>query len=137
MMLPQRTHRAAQLDHQSRGRDRSDNGFVKVPVGREVALADALLPIQVPGEDLGVLVERAILDHGARFAGEVEVQPILAHEEPQLRLEGPALHVGIEVGKVGVGVVRLEEGAEVVLLAQEARELGLARADVAGDRDVA
>ena len=59
-----------------------------------------------------------------------------AHHEEELRVEGPALHVAVEVGEVGVFVVRLEEGRQFELLAEPLHEARLSGAHVSGDGDV-
>jgi hypothetical protein len=95
------------------------------------------LLVQIPGEDLGVLVDRAVDDRGSFARGQRLMKLELVRQEVALRVEGPALHVGIEVGEVGVLLVGLVEGGEPVALDQPGHQRRLARTDGARDRDVA
>ena len=88
------------------------------------------------GEDLGVLVDRAVEDDGLRAVlVEIEVEPELVGQEVELALEGPGAHVGVEVVEVGVVAVRLVDRAEAVLLRQELDERRLPGPDVSCDGD--
>ena len=121
----------------SGGRSAFEIEPVELPVHLVVARVDEALAVEVLREDLRVLVDRAVLHHRAGLVLQLELEAELVREEEELGAVGPGLHVAVEVGEVGVLLVRLEERLDVVAPAEEARQLRLAGADVAGDRDEA
>jgi hypothetical protein len=62
---------AAQVDHQVRRGQGLGDGLVQLAVRLPVTLVDEALPVEVLGEDLGVLVEGAVLEGGAGRALEL------------------------------------------------------------------
>jgi isoleucyl-tRNA synthetase len=117
--------RLAQVAHQ----DVEQRGVVEV-----VHLGHRALLVQGAREDLGVLVDGAVLDERDRAAADLDLRLEALAQEVDLEVEAPAGHVGVEHVQVGILDDRLEVGAPAELLAQARGELGLAHADVAGDR---
>src|SRR5262249_45371804 len=109
--------------------------LVQLPIGGEVAAIDQALAVQILGEDLCVLVESSILNHGPVAALQLAVQSKLLSEEEDLGTKCPRLHVPIEIGKVGILIVRFKEGGQPILLAKERCELGLTSANITSDGD--
>src|SRR5690606_33076156 len=128
--------RRPQVDEQVRRPEGRGDGVVEQRVAGVVARVEEPVLGEEPGEDVRVLVHRAVLDHAPARVHLAQVLPQTRGEEEDLRVEGVAPHVGVEVGEVGVLVDGLEDGGEVVPLREDARERRLAGADVAGDRDV-
>ena len=87
------------------------------------------------GEDLGVFVNRAVLDNRRRLGHQVHVEPEFVAQEADLGMKTPLLHVEVEVLQVRIEEVGLDKGAEAVGLAEEVDEGGLPNPDVPRDGD--
>ncbi len=135
----ERLQRAPQVDHQVRRADLFPQRRVEILVHGPVAIVDVTALVEMRGEDLGVFVDRPVLDDvfllGSSALVDVLVDLEATNEKEHLALECPAPHVAIEVREVGVLLVRLEERHHVELLLEPMDERRLARAHVAGDGD--
>ena len=94
-------------------------------------------PSKAFGKDLGVLINRAILNDGALKIFEALVNSELVYEEVDLTIERPAPHVFVEIIEIGILVVWLKEWLRFESLREELYQRALPGAHVPGDRNVA
>ncbi len=86
-------------------------------------------------EYLSVLINTSVLHRGSRMIRNVSVGAQTSREKEDLRLEGPLLHVLIEIREVRVLRLRFKEGRPLHSLRQELNEGGLADTDIPCHRD--
>ena len=92
--------------------------------------------MQVGREDAGVFVDTAVLhDDLVALADFYHVQEALV-QEVNLDIERPALHIVVEVGKIGVVIDRFEFRGPFEVLHEHLGQRGFSTADIAGYRDV-
>jgi len=89
--------------------------------------------MQVVGEDVRILVDRAVLEDHPRLAVGDHVHRLLdaAPEERNLKIERPAVHILVEVADIGI-VALLEVALGVVALRKDLGKRRLAAPDVSG-----
>ena len=89
--------------------------------------------MQVRREDVGIFIDRAVLDHGLGTAMDLEqlVQP--AVEKIDLQLKAPAGHVLVKIVQVRIVVHIFELRDPFVLLAQQLGQRGLTCANITGN----
>src|SRR3990172_9178445 len=127
-------HGSAEIDDEIGRVEKGRHRVEQFGVVAEVPLVHQALQVQVAGEDLGVLVDRAVLDHRSRRGCDrLMVLEALAEEE-DLQVKAPARHIGVEVRQIGVLVHDLVIGPPAELLAQQRRDRGLPRPDVPAHR---
>ena len=92
--------------------------------------------MEVRGEDAGVLVDGAVLDDDVLLLGDLHHVLETLVQEVDLQVEGPPLHVFVEVGEVGVEVDGLELRGPPVVGGEHLGQRGLSAADISGDGDM-
>ena len=92
--------------------------------------------VEVGGKDVGVFVDGAVLYNRSVSVQDLEDLLVAAVEEEDLQVEGPALHIVVEVAQVGVIIRRFIMDIPTEMPAELFSEGGLAGADVAGDSDM-
>ena len=135
-LLHQLVHRSLQVDEQIGRRDGVVHVLEQPEVVLEVARGHQPHRMQVGREDVGVLVDGAVLDHIATAAADLQQLLEARVEEEDLQVEAPPLHVLVEVEQVGVVVHGLLQLVPLVMFGQELGEGGLSGADIACDGDV-
>ena len=135
-LLHQVRHAGAEVDEQVGRSDRAVHVLEQAEVVLEVPRGHQPHGVEVGGEDVRVLVDRAVLHHVPSIAADLQQLLEAAVQEEDLEVEAPALHVLVEVEQVGVVVHRLLQQFPLVVLGEELGERRLARSDVSGDRDV-
>ena len=87
-------------------------------VGVEVARRHEAHVVKVRGEDVGVLVNRAVLDDALVLAAKAVNLAEPAVQEVNLQVERPPSHVVVELVQVGVFVHLFEVGLPAVVLGE-------------------
>ena len=130
-LLDQGVDRRPEVNHQIGrleiiGHDLEQGRIVTV-----VAIVHLANVMQVSGEDLGVLIDRAILDD--RLAGFRHALMMLepVRQEVDLEMERPPFHVAIKVGEVRIVIDRFEIRVPAKPIGEEPRKGGLTGADIA------
>ena len=102
-----------------------------VKIALIVAVGNMMALVQVGSENVGVLVNRAVLDN--RFFALSDLMDLIepAVEKINLQVERPSGHVVIKIAEIGVMVNRFVEGRPSIVLRKLLDQRGLARTDVA------
>ena len=91
--------------------------------------------MQVRRKDMGVLVNRAVLNQVAARRQDFGSLPDALAEKVNLQVERPAVHIVVEIADIGI-VALLEIGFGARPLRQDARERGLPASDISGYGDI-
>lgn len=102
----------------------------------EVTIGHESLVVKVGRKDAGILKDGAVLDNNVLGLGDFDNILEALAEEIDLQVEGPAVHVGIVVGKIGIVVNRLEVWRPAITFGEHFGECGLATTDVSGNCDM-
>ena len=98
------THGAAQINEQIRRLKFRADRLIKLHIGVVIALGDAAPAMEIFDKDFGILIDGTIQNDALiGFLG-FEVQCEFARQIKDLRIEGPSLHVLVEIRNIGIVV---------------------------------
>ena len=122
---------ASEMNHEVRRPEVCLHCFVHLHVRVEVSGRHFFCGVEVSREDLGVLIDRPILDPGSIPRHDFLMESKLVGQEPHLAVEGPPLHVFVEGVEIGIVLKGLVGGREAVGVGEVRHQRGLADPNVA------
>jgi len=101
-----------------------------------IAIVDVTARMKIGREDVGVFIDRAVLDHRLCAFADLSNLVETTIQEIYLQVEGPLRHVTIEIAEVWILIDRLEQRCPAVVLRKLVGKRAFTGADVTGDGDV-
>ena len=126
----------ADIDHEVRQFDERHHEVEEVGVVGEVAVAHIPHFVQVGREDAGILEDSPVLNDiflAFRYFHHL-FKPFV--QEVNLQVEGPSVHIGVEVLEIRVVVYGFEARLPAISFGEHSGECGFSASDVTGYCDV-
>ena len=127
---------AADVNQQVRQSHQAHHQVEKLAVIREIAVAHITLGMQVRGKDPGIFEDGAVLNDGPLALGYFHHIAETLVQEVNLQIEGPTVHVSIEVFQIWIHVHGLEAWSPFIAFNQHVGQCGFAASNVSCDSDM-
>ncbi len=125
-------NRRDQADEQRRLGQLPEDQLVQLEVGLVIPVGEVVQVVQGAHKDVGILVDAAV--HDGRAVGIQQGFDLLGAiaQEIHLQMEGPGVHIRVEIGEIGVVIHRFVGCLPAKMLAEQLGEGGLTAANVPG-----